>query len=112
NSKKLKNTIDLQARLLVAKAYAHTEKVLNENKEKLKLLAETLLEKETLNYTDVVALLGPPPFGEKKIVDIIDFGPVAADAPPENGAEPRSEKEDDDDEEDEVNGNEPPTSPK
>lgn len=75
-SKKLKNTIDLQARMLVARAYEHTEKVLNENRDKLSLVAESLLTKETLNYTDIVKLIGPPPFGEKKIVDIIDFGPA------------------------------------
>ena len=32
-------------------------------------LAQSLLDKETLSYTDVEALIGPPPFGKKKVVD-------------------------------------------
>lgn len=36
-------------------------------------LAENLLKKETLNYTDVEALLGPPPFGKKRLIEPADF---------------------------------------
>lgn len=31
-------------------------------------LANTLLEKEVVNYDDIEALLGPPPFGPKKMI--------------------------------------------
>ena len=36
-------------------------------------MAKNLLEKEVLNYKDVEALIGPPPFGEKKQISIDDF---------------------------------------
>lgn len=36
-------------------------------------MSKNLLEKEVLNYTDVEALIGPPPFGEKKMISIDDF---------------------------------------
>lgn len=68
-SKKFANLIDLEARRLIAKAYKKTEEVLLKNKDKLELLAETLIKKETLNYQDVEELLGPPPFGKKRLID-------------------------------------------
>lgn len=36
-------------------------------------LAETLLKKETLNYDDVEKLIGPPPFGKKRLIDREEF---------------------------------------
>lgn len=36
-------------------------------------LAETLLKKETLNYDDVEKLIGPPPFGKKRLVGPEEF---------------------------------------
>ncbi|XP_066250735.1 mitochondrial inner membrane m-AAA protease component paraplegin isoform X2 [Euwallacea similis] len=72
-SKKFANLIDLEARRLVALAYQHTEEVLNKNRDKLELLAENLLKKETLNYDDVENLFGPPPFGKKKLIDPAEF---------------------------------------
>ena len=51
---------------MVAKAYQETEKLLNKNKEKLRLLAEELLEKETLMYEDIEQLIGPPPHTHKR----------------------------------------------
>lgn len=72
-SKKLANAIDIEVRNLVSKAHKHTEEVLSKHKEKLELLAETLLKKETLNYDDVQTLLGPPPFSGKRLVDPAEF---------------------------------------
>ncbi|KAG1683631.1 Paraplegin [Nymphon striatum] len=72
-SKRLANTIDEESRMLVAKAYKLTEKTLTENKDKLKLLAETLMQKETLNYKEVEKLIGPPPFGKKTLIDPIEL---------------------------------------
>lgn len=72
-SKKLANTIDNQARLLVGKAYKDTEKLLSDNRDKLKLLAETLLKREVLNYKDIESLIGPPPFGKKNTVEMLDL---------------------------------------
>ncbi len=41
------------------------------HKDNLKLMAEALLAKETLNYDDVEKLLGPPPHGKKHLVSIL-----------------------------------------
>ena len=57
-SKKLASTMDLEARQLIGVAYKRTEQVLLEHKDKLEMLAQKLLEVETLNYDDVVALIG------------------------------------------------------
>ena len=57
--------MDIEARNLINDAYQRTEQCLTEHKDKLEALAQLLLQKETLNYTDVEALIGPPPFGEK-----------------------------------------------
>jgi len=64
-SKRLAATMDIEARNLISEAYQRTEQCLTEHKDKLESLAQLLLQKETLNYSDVEALLGPPPFGEK-----------------------------------------------
>lgn len=36
-------------------------------------LAEALLEKETLTYDDVEKLIGPPPFGKKRLMEPAEF---------------------------------------
>jgi len=75
-SKRLARTFDEQARFLIARAYKRTETLLNENKEKLNLLAEELLKKEVLNYADIEKLIGPPVHGKKQLIEMIDFGPL------------------------------------
>ncbi|RZB38711.1 paraplegin, partial [Asbolus verrucosus] len=72
-SKKFANIMDEEARKLITRAYKRTEEVLLKHKDKLELLAETLLKKETLNYDDVEALLGPPPFGAKRLIEPAEF---------------------------------------
>merc|ERR1711973_492795 len=72
-SKRLHAAMDLEARQLIAEAYAKTEDVLKEHSKALEIMAEALLEKETLNYDDVEALLGPPPFGKKHLVSPVDY---------------------------------------
>ncbi|XP_008988817.1 mitochondrial inner membrane m-AAA protease component paraplegin isoform X1 [Callithrix jacchus] len=67
-SQGLQQMMDHEARLLVAKAYRHTENVLQENLDKLQALANALLEKEVINYEDIEALIGPPPHGPKKMI--------------------------------------------
>ena len=54
-----------EARILIGKAYKVTEKILLENKEKLRVVSEALLEKECLSFKDMEELIGPPPFGKK-----------------------------------------------
>lgn len=72
-SKRLQATMDHEARLLIAEAYRRTEALLTEHKASLKVMAERLLETETLNYSDVEALIGPPPHGKKHLVTPVDF---------------------------------------
>lgn len=72
-SKRLHAVMDREARLLIAKAYTTTEQLLKDNKENLKVMAEALLERETLNYDDVEKLLGPPPHGKKHLVSPVDY---------------------------------------
>uniref|UniRef100_A0A8C2QMM8 SPG7, paraplegin matrix AAA peptidase subunit n=1 Tax=Cricetulus griseus TaxID=10029 RepID=A0A8C2QMM8_CRIGR len=67
-SQGLQQLMDHEAKLLVAKAYRHTEKVLLDNLDKLQALANALLEKEVINYEDIEALIGPPPHGPKKMI--------------------------------------------
>lgn len=72
-SKTLKSLIDLEVRKLIADAYYRTEDLLRENSDKLQIIAEALLKKETLNYNDVVELIGPPPHPGKKFIDPVEF---------------------------------------
>ncbi|XP_053401896.1 paraplegin-like [Mercenaria mercenaria] len=72
-SKKYQNILDLEARQLVGKAYKHTEEVIRENIDKLHKVANLLLEKETINATEIEDVIGPPPFGRKTMIDPATF---------------------------------------
>ena len=65
--------MDLEARTMIANAYKKTEEILKEHKSALEKMAQALLEKETLNYDDVEALIGPPPFGKKHLVSPVEY---------------------------------------
>ncbi|NWY62648.1 SPG7 protein, partial [Chionis minor] len=67
-SQGLQQMMDHEAKVLVAQAYRRTEKLLLENREKLQTLSNALLEKEVINYDDIEALIGPPPYGPKKMI--------------------------------------------
>ncbi|XP_062997549.1 paraplegin [Elgaria multicarinata webbii] len=67
-SQGLQQVMDHEAKMLVARAYRRTEKLLLENREKLKALVNALLEKEVINYDDIEALIGPPLHGPKKMI--------------------------------------------
>ena len=56
-SEETSREIDAEVTKLVNDAYAKAEKILNENKDKVELLAKTLLEKETMDGEEVRALL-------------------------------------------------------
>lgn len=73
-SKMLGNIVDQEVRNLVAKAYLETEKIIEANKDKLIKMAEALLEKETLNYDDVVALIGAPKYdAAQRKIEPVEF---------------------------------------
>ncbi|XP_043208534.1 paraplegin-like [Amphibalanus amphitrite] len=95
-SRKLAALMDVEARALVARAYRHTEQVLQENMDKLQMMAEALMSRDTLNYDDVVALIGPPPHGHKHLVTHQDFEEelkeeAATAGPPPNAPPPAAE---------------------
>uniref|UniRef100_A0A182W4S2 AAA+ ATPase domain-containing protein n=1 Tax=Anopheles minimus TaxID=112268 RepID=A0A182W4S2_9DIPT len=73
-SKSLGNLIDFEARKMITEAYERTEQILRDNEDKLNRLAEALLEKETLNYDQVVELIGPPRYDDaKRKIEPVDF---------------------------------------
>merc|ERR1712045_307575 len=72
-SKRLAATMDLEARKMIESAYTRTEELLQQHKDKLEIMAQRLLEVETLNYDDVVALIGPPPHGKKNLVSPVEY---------------------------------------
>nr|XP_013800700.1 PREDICTED: paraplegin [Apteryx mantelli mantelli] len=67
-SQGLQQMMDHEAKVLVAQAYRRTEKLLLDNRDKLQMLSNALLEKEVINYDDIEALIGPPPYGPKKMI--------------------------------------------
>ncbi|XP_037727129.1 paraplegin [Drosophila subpulchrella] len=73
-SRAMESMIDNEARHVVASAYQTTEGILALHRDKLEKLAEALLEKETLDYDQVVELIGPPPYDlGKRQVDGVEF---------------------------------------
>ncbi|XP_059569952.1 paraplegin isoform X2 [Alligator mississippiensis] len=67
-SQAFQQMMDHEAKVLVNQAYRCTEKILLDNRNKLQMLADALLEKEVINYDDIEALIGPPPYGTKKMI--------------------------------------------
>ena len=65
--------MDLEARTMIAEAYRRTEDILKNHQDALEKMAQALLERETLNYEDVEALIGPPPFGKKHLVSPVEY---------------------------------------
>ena len=57
-SQKTAEAIDEEVKKLVSNAYATAQKLISENRDKLELLAKTLLEKESMDGRDVSTLLG------------------------------------------------------
>lgn len=73
-SQALEKLVDMETRKLIATTYARAEQILHENRDKLETLAEALLQKETLNYDQVVELIGPPKYDSaKRQIDPADF---------------------------------------
>lgn len=68
-SNKLAGMIDEEARMMVNQAFLHTQKVLEDSKDKLHILAKALLENEVLDYHQIQDLIGAPPNGKKNIME-------------------------------------------
>jgi len=63
-SDKTAETIDEEIHKLAEEAYQRALKILGENKDKLKQLAQRLLDEEVIFAEDVEAIFGPRPFGD------------------------------------------------
>lgn len=73
-SDRLSHMMDEEVRKLVNTAYDQAEKILKDNQEKLQTLAEALLTRDTLNYDDVVDLIGLPAFDDaKRKIEPVEF---------------------------------------
>ncbi|XP_072135850.1 mitochondrial inner membrane m-AAA protease component paraplegin [Mobula birostris] len=81
-SQGLQKHMDHEVKLLVARAYRHTEKLIMDNRDKLNTLANALVEREVLNYDDIESLIGPPLLGPKKRI------------PPQSWIEAEKDKQD------------------
>lgn len=80
--------IDEEVRILIDTAYQRTKQILTDKKAELVKLAEALLEREVLFQSDVEALIGKRPFGEKKLLvedeeaESHTSGEISAGVPP------------------------------
>jgi AFG3 family protein len=88
-SEETSRMIDEEVRKLIDEAYEKTKYLLTEKKQQVEKLAEALLEKEVLFQSDVEALIGKRPYGEKKILEVEDedgkpseVGEISAGVPP------------------------------
>ncbi len=71
-SEETSKLIDEEVRKLIDTAYEKTKELLIEKKTQVEKLAEALLDREVLFQSDVEALIGKRPFGEKKAIHVVD----------------------------------------
>ena len=93
-SEEVASSIDKEVRRLIDAAYAKTEEMLRDNIDKLHLVAEALLERETLEGEELAQLLDQGKITEKqKDSDDnsppADIPPVTAQSDPDTGAGPK-----------------------
>jgi cell division protease FtsH len=67
-SEETSKIIDQEVRALIDVAYVRTKQLLTDKRGDVEKLAEELLLKEVLFQSDVEALIGPRPYGEKKLL--------------------------------------------
>jgi cell division protease FtsH len=69
-SEETSQMIDSEIKKIIDQAYANSKKIILENREKLEIIAQGLLEKESLTSDDIAAILGtqkkPDPLQAKK----------------------------------------------
>lgn len=69
-SEETSRLIDEEVRKLIDVAYEKTKELLTRKRTEVEKLAEALLEKEVLFQSDVEALIGKRPYGDKKTLDV------------------------------------------
>ena len=71
-SEETSRMIDEEVREIIDNAFTRTKELLREKNKEVILLAEALLDKEVLFQSDVEALIGKRPYGEKRALDVSD----------------------------------------
>ncbi|GAA5935301.1 hypothetical protein JCM3775_007265 [Rhodotorula graminis] len=75
-SEKTAQLIDDEVRSMVRRAHQRCHDLLTEKKEQVDKVARVLLDKEVLSRSDMIALLGPRPYGDA-FDDAVSFGSAA-----------------------------------
>uniref|UniRef100_A0A915ADX5 Paraplegin n=1 Tax=Parascaris univalens TaxID=6257 RepID=A0A915ADX5_PARUN len=68
----LQHAMDQEASSIVSKAYFTAENLIRDHRNLLEKLARTLLKKEVLSYEDIKALIGPPKYGDKQVIELAE----------------------------------------
>ncbi len=71
-SEKVAGTIDDEVKALIDRAYAHCEQILREDKEKLALVSQFLLEHETMTGAQFADCMEGKPIQEKSVTSLFD----------------------------------------
>eukprot|EP00736_Rhodelphis_marinus_P009420 Rmarinus@m.23689 len=64
---KLRDHVDDQVHVLLSEAWEKATHVLSESQDKLRILRDALLDKETLQPADLTSLLGPPAYAQNPV---------------------------------------------
>jgi cell division protease FtsH len=92
-SEEIAGKIDAEVRKIIDNCYADARKILEINWDKVERMANSLLEHETVETEEVLAILGGKPYpAEKRDPEPPTDLPLAASAPPEPEARPERPK--------------------
>jgi cell division protease FtsH len=87
-SEEIAGKIDAEVRQIIDTCYADARKILEANWDKVERMANSLLEHETVEADEVLAILGGKPWPPNKPAETPVDLPVAASAPPEPEVRP------------------------
>ncbi|HEX3465055.1 MAG TPA: ATP-dependent zinc metalloprotease FtsH [Candidatus Elarobacter sp.] len=87
-SEEIAGKIDAEVRRIIESCYTDARTILEANWDKVERMANSLLEHETVEADEVLAILGDKPWPPNKPVETPADLPVAASAPPEPEARP------------------------
>jgi cell division protease FtsH len=91
-SEEIAGKIDTEVRRIIDTCYGDARKILEVNWDKVERMAGSLLEHETVETEEVLAILGDKPWPPNKAADVPPDRPIAAAAPPEPDARPERPK--------------------
>ncbi|HTD38333.1 MAG TPA: cell division protein FtsH, partial [Candidatus Limnocylindrales bacterium] len=87
-SEEIAGKIDAEVRRIIETCYTEARTILEANWDKVERMANSLLEHETVEADEVLAILGDKPWPPNKPVETPADVPAAASAPPEPEARP------------------------